>query len=43
MNNEKQSMPICFTPEQVKALELYAKKKGMLNYDQAIEEIIESL
>ena len=29
--------------DQIKALELYAKKKGMLNYDQAIEKIIESL
>ncbi len=43
MNNEEQSMPICFTPDQIKTLELYAKKKGMLDYNQAIEEIIESL
>jgi hypothetical protein len=43
MNNEKHSMPICFTPDQIKTLELYAKEKGMLNYDQAIEKIIESL
>ncbi len=32
-------MPICFTPEQAKALEEYAKKKGMLNTSQAIEEL----
>ena len=27
-------MPVCFTPDQIKALESYAKKKGMLNYNQ---------
>ena len=43
MDNEKRSMPICFTPDQIKLLENYAKKKGMLNYNQAIEEIIKSL
>jgi hypothetical protein len=43
MNNEKRSMPVCFTPDQIKTLESYAKKKGMLNYNQAIEEIMESL
>jgi hypothetical protein len=43
MNNKERSMPVCFTPEQINALEVYAKKKGMLNYNQAIEEIIESL
>jgi hypothetical protein len=43
MNNEKNSMPICFTPDQIKKLEAYARKKGMLNYNQAIEEIIKSL
>lgn len=43
MNSEERSMPVCFTPEQINALEVYAKKKGMLNYNQAIEEIIESL
>ncbi len=42
MNNEKRSMPVCFTPDQIKTLESYAKKKGMLNYNQAIEEIIGS-
>jgi len=37
MKNEKNSMPICFTPDQIKVLEEYAKKKGILNYNQAIE------
>ncbi len=35
-------MPICFTREQVKILEEYAKAKGMLNLSQAVEEIIKS-
>ena len=33
------TMPVCFTPEQLKAVEEYAKKKGMLNASQAIEEL----
>ena len=28
---------------RIKVLEEYAKKKGMINYNQAIEEIIKSL
>jgi hypothetical protein len=43
MDNEKRSMPVCFTPDQIKVLEAYAKKKGMLNYNQALEEVIKSL
>ncbi len=43
MNNERRSMPICFTPAQIKLLEEYAKKNGMLNASQAIEHIILSL
>lgn len=40
MNDQKRTMPICFTPEQVKLLEKYAKEKGMLNFSQAVEQII---
>ena len=43
MGNEKRSMPICFTPEQIKLLEEYAKNNGMLNSSQAIEHILLSL
>ena len=43
MDNERRSMPICFTPEQIKLLEEYAKNKGMLNSSQAIEHILLSL
>ena len=39
--NEKRTMPVCFTPEQLKMVEEYAKKKGMLNASQAIEELAE--
>lgn len=39
----KRTMPICFTREQVKLLEEYAKSKGMLNLSQAVEEIIERI
>ena len=37
--NDKKTMPVCFTPEQLKAVEDYARKKGMLNASQAIEEL----
>ncbi len=40
---EKRSMPVCFTPEQIKILESYAKKKGLINYSQAVEKAIASL
>ena len=35
----KRTMPVCFTPEQLKAVEEYAKKKGMLSASQAVEEL----
>ncbi len=37
--SEKRTMQVCFTPEQLKMVEKYAKKKGMLNASQAIEEL----
>jgi len=40
MDKERRSMPVCFTPGQIKLLEEYAKKNGMLNSSQAIEHII---
>jgi len=33
-------MPICFTKEQIKEIERYAKAKGMLNLSQAVEDIV---
>ena len=40
MSNQRRTMPVCFTPEQVKLLEKYAKENGMLNFSQAVEQII---
>ena len=34
-------MPICFTKDQIKMIEEFAKKNGMLNSSQAIEKLIE--
>lgn len=33
-------MPVCFTNEQYKMIEEYAKSKGMLNASQALEELL---
>ena len=32
-------MPVCLSPEQLSLLAEYAKKKGMTNYNQAIEDL----
>ena len=40
MSNLRRTMPVCFTSEQVKLLERYAKENGMLNFSQAVEQII---
>jgi hypothetical protein len=37
---EKRSMPVCFTEEQHKMIEEFAKKNGMLNTSQALEKIL---
>ena len=43
MNSEQnKTMPVCFTPEQLKVVEEYARKKGMLNASQALEELARS-
>ncbi len=33
-------MPVCFTKEQYKMIEEFAKKSGMLNASQALEKIL---
>ena len=38
---EKRSMPICFTSEQFKKIEEFAKKNGMLNASQAVEKLLD--
>jgi len=37
---EKRSMPVCFTTEQYKIIEEFAKRNGMLNTSQALEKIL---
>jgi hypothetical protein len=37
---EKRTIPVCFTSKQLKMIEGYARMKGMLNSNQAIEELI---
>ena len=37
---EKKTMPICFTSDQLKLIEVFSKKRGMFNLGQAIEDII---
>jgi hypothetical protein len=36
---KERTMPVCFTPDQLKTIEEYARKKGMLSANQAVEEI----
>ncbi len=38
----EKTMPICFSQEQLKFIEKYAKSKGMLNASQAIEDILKA-
>lgn len=39
---ERRSMPVCFTAEQYRAIEAYAKRHGMLNASQALEKMLDS-
>jgi len=38
---EKRTMPICFTSEQFKKIEEFAKKNRMLNPSQAVEKLLD--
>jgi len=38
---KERTMPVCLSPEQLKLVEEYAKKRGMLSASQAIEELSE--
>lgn len=38
-SSDRRTMPVCFTPEQLRIVIEYAKSKGMLNASQAIEEL----
>lgn len=37
---QERSMPICFTADQYKMIESIAKRKGMLDTSQLIEEVL---
>ena len=37
---QRRTMPVCFTSDQLKLIEEYAKRKGMLNASQAIEDLM---
>ena len=37
---QERSMPICFTTDQYKKIEEIAKRKGMLDSSQLIEEVL---
>jgi cell fate (sporulation/competence/biofilm development) regulator YmcA (YheA/YmcA/DUF963 family) len=39
VDSKKRTMPVCFSRESLILLEKYAKKKGMTNYSQAIENL----
>jgi hypothetical protein len=39
----KRTMPICCDLEQYKLIEKYAKKRGMLNANQAVEKILDEI
>jgi hypothetical protein len=41
-DKSEKTMPICFSQEQWKYIENYAKIKGMLNASQAIEDILKA-
>ncbi|HZE77432.1 MAG TPA: hypothetical protein VE089_02675 [Nitrososphaeraceae archaeon] len=38
-NDSRRSIPICLIPKQLEQIERYAKRHGMLNLSQAIEEL----
>ena len=41
-NNSRRSIPICLIPKQLEQIERYAKRHGMLNLSQAIEQLVMS-
>lgn len=39
----KRTIPVCFKQENLRILEDYAKKKGMLDYSQAVEYLAQDV
>jgi hypothetical protein len=42
-SHAKRTMPVCLTPDQMRTIEEYAKRNGMLNASQAIEKAAGSI
>lgn len=42
MNNKK-TMPICFSPAELKVIKEYAKRFKMTDYSQAVEKIVSEI
>ena len=40
---DKRTIPVCFKPEELKLIENFAKKLGMVSSSQAIEKIVSEL
>lgn len=38
----ERTMPVCFTSEQYRMIEAYAKSRGMLNTSQALESMLKN-
>jgi hypothetical protein len=38
-SDTRKTVPVCFSPQKLRLLEKYAKKKGMTNYSQAVEHL----
>jgi|TARA_B100001013_G_scaffold325056_1_gene236877 hypothetical protein len=37
---DRRSMPVCFTNDQYKMIQEYAKEHGMINASQALEDLL---
>lgn len=42
-HHTKKTMPVCFNKDNLKVIKEYAKKKGMLDYNQAIEHLAKEM
>ena len=42
-HHTKKTMPVCFNKDNLKVIKEYAKKKGMLDYNQAIEQLAKEI
>ena len=38
----ERTMPVCFTDEQYRIIEEYARSRGMLNAGQALESLLQN-